>query len=271
MALIDGTQLAKEILNNLKEEIKALAQPLGLAAVMVGDDPALKKFVELKKKAAHSIGIEFSSYLIEQDASPEQIAETMGWLAKDDDIHGILVELPVPKGFDVQAILDLIPRSKDVDVLTTSGEADFYKDRSIILPPAVQALAFVLESYEIDLTGRKVAIVGQGRLVGKPITHWVTQHGAQVFMIDELTDQPGVFTRQADIIISGVGKPGIITADMVKDDAIVIDYGYGAGGKGDVDFEAVAKKALLITPVPGGMGPLVIAGVLKNLITLSEQ
>ena len=132
----------------------------------------------------------------------------------------------------------------------------------------------LFDTYNIDPKGKAAAVFGQGRLVGKPISHWLTAQGAKVNMIDELTTNPEKLSLQADVIISGVGKPGLITADMVRDNAIVIDYGYGKKGKtmaGDVDFENVAKKSSLITPVPGGMGPLVVAAVLKNLVTLQDK
>ncbi|MEK7589431.1 MAG: bifunctional 5,10-methylenetetrahydrofolate dehydrogenase/5,10-methenyltetrahydrofolate cyclohydrolase [Patescibacteria group bacterium] len=272
MAIIDGQQLAQGALARLKQEIDGKHLELQLAAIIIGDNPALKKFVQLKKKAAQSIGIEFSAYEIAGDATLETIKASMKWLSKDPNTQGILVELPVPEHFNAQEILNLIDPRKDVDVLTSEKEEGFYKNALTILPPAVQALNMVFEKYSINPLGKKAAVFGQGRLVGKPITHWLKSKGAQVFMIDEFTANPEKYSQQAGIIITGVGKPGLITADMVKQDAIVIDYGYSLKGgivAGDVEFKKVAKKASLITPVPGGMGPLVIVAVLENLVRLN--
>jgi methylenetetrahydrofolate dehydrogenase (NADP+)/methenyltetrahydrofolate cyclohydrolase len=269
--IIDGSTITKGVLEELRVLIKG--RDLGLAAVFIGDDPALKKFVDLKKKTAQDIGILFSSYELSSDAPQETVEETMRWLAKDEAMQGILVELPMPENLDTQKILDLIPSGKDVDVLTTAKEKEFYNNTSEILPPAVEALKIVFETHQINPKGKTAVVFGQGRLVGKPISHWLALKGAQVESVDIQTKKPELYSQKADIIITGVGKPDLITEDMIKEDAIVIDFGYGKkGGKmaGDVDYEKVSKKASLITPVPGGMGPLVIAAVLKNLVSLSK-
>jgi len=293
--VIDGTRIAQQILAQLKQGIKDQHLELGLAAVCIGGSPELKFFIELKKKAAQEIGIQFSSYELNVDASMDTVRDTMDWLARDNEIHGVLVELPIPEKFSSQEILDLVSTSKDVDVLTSSREKEFYDRGGKILPPAVRALSIVFDSYDIDPKGKTIAVFGQGRLVGKPISYWLKKQGAKVIAIDEYKKNPGLQSREADIIISGVGKPGLIKADMVKDDAIVIDYGYpiqsnsavhhppvggkgrtlygtsGQKGYGDVDFENVAKKASFITPVPGGMGPLVIAAMLENLVRMGSK
>lgn len=268
----NGKELSQKIQAELRRKIHDQNRELGLAAVVIGGDPALKKFVAIKKKYAQEIGITFSSYELEEDVSPQEIEDTMHWLAHDDEIQGMLVELPIPKRFDVQKIIDMIPPGKDIDVLTSKREHAFYQNDFSLLPPAVAALQTLLTVEKIDPKGKKIVVFGQGRLVGKPISHWLTEQGATVFPIDKETSDPKQYSLQADIIISGVGKPGLITADMIRDDAVVIDFGYGRKGKelvGDVDFKNVAKKASLITPVPGGMGPLVIAAVIENLLKLA--
>lgn len=274
--IIDGTTIANTVLGKLAEDIRNSGKELHLAAVVVGDEPGLSKFVELKKKAAESIGIQFSFYKFEGDAEEKQgeVIDALKFLAGDPSASGILVELPLPSGWDTQKILDLVPGAKDVDVLSTSAQEDFYNDRVKILPPAVGALKMVCDEHKISLKGKKIAVFGQGMLVGKPIAHWLEQQGASVNRVDEFTKNPEEISKKADIIISGVGKPGLIGADMVKDDAILIDYGFGKKGNkmlGDVDFKSVSKKASLLTPVPGGMGPLVIAAVLENLVELVKQ
>lgn len=270
---IDGTTIANKVLGQVAEEIRNSGKEFHLAAIVVGDDSGLNKFVELKKKAAESIGIQFSAYKFDGDTEKQgEVVATLKFLADDPSINGILIELPLPSGWDTQKILDLVPDAKDVDVLSSWAQKDFYNNTAKILPPAVGALKMVIDEHKISLKGKRVAVFGQGMLVGKPIAHWLTQQGVTVDPIDEFTKNSEEISQKADIIISGVGKPGLIGADMVKDDAVLIDYGFGKKGSkmfGDVDFESVSKKASLITPVPGGMGPLVIAAVLQNLVELS--
>ncbi len=271
---IDGTTIANKVLGQVTEEIRNSGKELHLVAVVVGDDPGLKKFVELKKKAAESIGIQFSAYKFDGDAEKQkEVVATLKFLADDPSVNGILIELSLPPGWDTQKILDLVPDAKDVDVLSSLAQKDFYNNTAKILPPAVGALKMVIDEHKVSLKGKRVAVFGQGMLVGKPIAHWLKQQGATVDRIDENTPNPERYSLNADVIISGVGKPGLIREDMVKDDAILIDYGFGKKGSkmlGDVNFEAVSKKASLITPVPGGMGPLVIAAVLQNLVELGK-
>ena len=281
--LIDGTTIANKILGQIAEEVINLEKTLHLAAIVVGDDPAPNKFVELKKKAAEKVGMQFSIYKLEENISKQEEAfNTLKFLASDPSVHGILIELPLPSGWDTQKILDLVPASKDVDVLSGSAQKEFYNNAGKILPPAVGALKIVCDEHEISLKGKRVAVFGQGMLVGKPIAHWLERQGAKVDKIDENTLNPERYSLNADVVISGVGKPGLITGEMVKNEAVVIDYGFGkkpfdsVRGEnssrifGDVDFESVSKKASLITPVPGGMGPLVIAAVLQNLVILAK-
>jgi methylenetetrahydrofolate dehydrogenase (NADP+)/methenyltetrahydrofolate cyclohydrolase len=268
--LIDGTAIAERTRANLKKLIGDRQPSIGLAAVVVGDDPGLKQFVKLKKKAAEEIGVLFSVYEFKTD-DVESVKKTVAWLAQDDEVHGIFVELPMPEGVPVQEVLDLIPESKDVDVLSGNFQKKYYESGIPFLPPAVGALEYVLEQEGIALKGKKVAVFGRGMLVGKPIAHWLARRGAQVSMIDEHTERPERYSLNADIVISGVGKPGLITGEMIKDNAIVIDYGYSPEGKGDVDLDTVAPKAALLTPVPGGMGPLVIAAVLANVVAAAAQ
>lgn len=269
--IIDGKQIAEEILAELKKEVLDKKLDLSLGAVLVGDDPEFKKFVEFKSKAADKVEISPTIYPFPKDIGTEDLKKDLAEIIKWSD--GVLVELPLPKDIDQQEILNMVPVEKDVDVLSDDAQRLFYKNKSKINPPAVEALKIVLEINDISLAGKKVAVFGQGILIGKPISHWLEQQGVEVFRIRSTTKNPEKLSLEADIVIAGVGKPGLITGDMVKEGVIVIDFGYGKkGGKmvGDVDFIPVAKKSSLITPVPGGMGPILIAVVLKNLIKLNS-
>ena len=232
---------------------------------------ARKKFLELKQKSAEKIGIEYEIHeLLVTDS--EQLAKQISEIANNQSNQGVIVELPLPPGIDVQKILDAVPQNKDVDVLSQESQKAFLAGDSKMLSRAVEAVRIIFEKYNIDIRDKKCAVFGQGLLVGQPVAHWLTSQGAEVTAIDEFTQNSKQFSLEADIIISGVGKANLITASMVKSGAVVIDFGYEnveSRSVGDVNFEPVSWIASLITPVPGGVGPIVIAAVLKNLITLS--
>lgn len=283
--IIDGKQIADKVLQDLKQKIEALRQaqgePLRLAAVLVGDDPEFKKFVELKGKAAEKIGVEFLIYQFPKEITTEELAKRIREISELSD--GILIELPLPEHIDQQVILNQIPVEKDVDVLSAEAQKLFYQNNEVgphyevrprgsrILPPAVEALNILFKEFNVNPAAKKAVVFGYGLLIGKPVAHWLEQNGAVVSVIRSKTENPIEMSKTADIIISGVGKPDLIRGEMVKEEAVVVDFGYGKkDGKmfGDVDFESVSPKASLITPVPGGMGSILIASVLKNLVEL---
>jgi len=290
--VIDGRKIAEEFLEKLKKEIKIL-QPLQtlqgnkqaqgrlrLAAVLVGNDQEFKKFVELKGRVAEEAGISFKMHQFSKNISNDDLVNEV--INISDNSDSVLVELPLPSHINTQAVLDAVPVEKDVDVLSSEGQARFYEVQLRrffeveyrILPPAVEALKIILEKYNVDLKGKKAAVFGQGILVGKPISYWLEQQGAEVFRIRSKTESPEKLSRKSDMIVSGVGKPGLINGEMIRDGAIIIDFGYGKNSEGkmagDVDFDSVVSKASLITPVPGGMGPVLITAVLKNLVKLKR-
>jgi len=272
--IIDGKKLADETLYLLGQEIKEKQLKLKLVAILVSLNPGLKKFVELKKKAAEKIGIDFELRQFPENISNDELMTEVEKVSNLENVSGVLVELPLPDGLDRQKILNKIPEKKDVDVLSEKSENNFFKGNFEILPPAVEAVKIILEKYKINSKNKKVAVFGQGVLVGKPISYWFSKIGSKVFAIDEFTKNPKKYSLMADILVSGVGKPDLIDGDMIKEGVIIFDFGYeNKEGKmvGDVDFDSVSKKAKFITPVPGGMGPLVVVSVLKNLITLSGK
>src|SRR3989344_5408709 len=268
--IIDGKQIADEILGQLKKDIETKKLNLQLGAVLVGDDPEFKKFVELKGKAAESLGIGFTIYKFAENIEMEELKKNMHEISEWSD--GVLVELPLPKHIDQEALLSEIPIDKDVDVLSEKAQELFYSNQSKIMPPAAEALLMVLTKYGVSLKNKKAVVFGQGLLVGKPVAHFLEREGAEVFRIRSKTENPTKLPKKADIVIVGVGKSGLVTGDMVKYGAVVVDFGYGKSSEGkmvgDVDFKSVSPKASLITPVPGGMGPILIVTVLKNLIKL---
>jgi methylenetetrahydrofolate dehydrogenase (NADP+)/methenyltetrahydrofolate cyclohydrolase len=268
--IIDGRKIAEEVLDQLRQEVSDKELMLRLGAILVGDDPEFKKFVELKAKVAEKAGIDFTIYKFPKEIGTEELKKSMHEIVEWSD--GVLVELPLPKQIDQQAILNEVPVKKDVDVLSDEAQRLFYENKSKINPPAVEALKIVLEKNNISLKEKKVAVFGQGILIGKPISHWLEQQGAEVSKIRSTTENPKKLSLEADIIVAGVGKPGLIMGDMVQEGVVVIDFGYAKKGdkmEGDIDFDSVLPKASIITPVPGGMGPILIVAVLKNLIKLN--
>src|SRR3989344_6364646 len=260
--IVDGKKIAERILGKVTERVVKLSKPLKMAAILIGDDPKSKKFLELKKKAAESVGVDFDIYEFSADMKTRDLVLEVEKVAQDIDYGGILIELPIPEGIDMVAVLNAVLLEKDVDMLSFESQEKFYSGDFSILSPAVEAVKSIFEEYMIEPKDKKAAVFGQGILVGKPVSFWLEKQGSLVTAIDEFTKNPETYSREADILISGVGKTGLIKADMVKDGAVVIDFGP------DVDFESVNKKASLITPPTGGVGPIVIAGVLKNLLTV---
>ena len=266
--IVDGTSIAEHWLRDIAVRVRALGVPVHIACVLGEGDESLSRFVELKRKAAHACGIQFSVYPV---ASEHEALDSVRWLASDTGAHGIFVELPLPSDWDEAAILAVIPLAKDVDVITPAGEQDYYENAGTIRPPAVGALDRVMQVHDVARTGI-AAVIGRGRLVGRPVAHWLESQGMEVRTVDIDTSEPEDVVRTADIVVTGAGSPGLITADWLKQGAAVFDYGYGKKDMkhvGDADRESVIKRVSLLTPVPGGMGPLVIAATFENLLELA--
>lgn len=273
--IIDGKKIAEEMLADAAAEVKKLPKPPRLAAVSVGDIGDAKKFLELKKKAAEKVGVEYRIYEFPADVTTQKLRKEVVKITKAGVNDGVLIELPLPSHINPQYILNAIPPEKDVDVLSERAQGAFFArlakasggvraGRSPVLPPAVEAVRQILQKYDIDPKGKSCAVFGYGLLVGRQVSHWLASRGATVSIINEFALDPKSYTLNADLIVSGVGKPNLITADMVKEGVVVIDFGK------DVDFESVSKKAGLITPPVGGVGPIVISSVLKNLVILMK-
>jgi len=269
--IIDGRALANAWLDELAIQFRAIGTPIHLATIIIGDDPSLKTFIKVKQKAAQSVGVTFSSYEFSSNEIDEA-QETLGFLSKDDSVDGIIVELPLPKSWNQEKFLSLISQGKDVDCISLACEEKFYDGKSAIMPPSVIALKHALDSIDFSVSSTSCAVIGNGKLIGRPIAHWLKSHGAKVSIIDDATKNPQTISSSADLVVAGSGVVGLVHNDWIKKDAIVIDFGCApVDGKfvGDVDFNSVKLKAGAITPVPGGMGPLVVAAVLENLLFLS--
>jgi methylenetetrahydrofolate dehydrogenase (NADP+)/methenyltetrahydrofolate cyclohydrolase len=272
MIIADGKTIAQKILSQIKTDLNG--RSVSVAAIWVGDNQAIGRFVEMKKKYANSIGIEVNIFHFGNNDSEDKIISKIKELSEEKEMSGIIVELPLLEKFDRDKILNSISKNKDIDVLSASAQENFYNNNTGLLPPSVEALELLFKEYGVDPKSKVAAVFGQSMLIGKPISHWLEQMGAKVFRIDEHTPNPKEISCQADIIVSGVGKPNLIKEDMVKEGAIVVDFGFEKLGEkvvGDVDFDSVAPKSSLITPVPGGMGPIVIAAFLKNAVQVTQD
>lgn len=272
--IIEGKKIREKILEELKKEIKGIKKIPFFAASLVGENQSGRKFLELKKKTAEEIGIDFRIYQFPEKISNKELRRKLNQIVKAKNCGGMIIELPLPSHLNTQYILNTIPENKDPDLLSQKSQGAFFANRSKILPPSVEAVKEIFQEYKIEPKGKVVAVFGYGFLVGKPITHWLINQGATLFVINEFTKNPAEFSKNADILISGVGKLGFIKSDMVKEEAIVIDFGFNESDKGfsgDCDFEDVSKKASLITPVPGGVGPIVVASVLRNFLKLISK
>lgn len=272
MELLDGKKLADEILSGLKEEVSKLNKKIKLGIVLVGDNTVSEKYIERKKKIGEGLGVEVRVYKYGADITTKKLREQIGVVCRVPNMGGVIVQLPLPEHINTQGVLDAVLPEKDVDVLGAKALGKFYVGKSSVMPPTVAGIIKLLEEYKIEVKGKTVAVVGQGRLVGKPATIVFEQMGATVLTINEFTENKEELIKKADIIVSGVGRPGLITKKMVKEGVVVIDAGTTAeNGKlvGDVSKD-VAEVASYITPVPGGVGPMTVAMLFWNLVELNK-
>jgi len=275
MIKIDGTQIAFNIKNDIKEQIETNLilnhRPVPkLVVVMVGDNPASEVYVAGKVKACSQVGIESQVYKMPFETTEGEVVTLIEKLNKDKTVNGILLQLPVPQHIDGQKIIDMICPEKDVDGLTKINLGKLISgDKTGLYGCTPSGIIELLKAYNIDLVGKDVVVINRSLLVGKPLAVMFTNESSTVTICHSKTKDLSNKIKQADIVVVAVGKKNFLTADMIKEDAIVIDVGINRDDNskkicGDVNFEDVSKKAKLITPVPGGVGPMTIAMLLKN-------
>lgn len=276
MTIVDGKIIKDELQDKLRARAEAIPphnRPT-LFIILAGSNPVIKNFVSIKKRFAESLDVPIREYVFEDEAAvtTSSLVRVVQEIAGSGKKGGIMVQLPLPRHVDTQTVLDAIPLSYDVDVLGAESLRLFEEGKLPILPPVVGAIREILERNSVFVRGKKVAVVGYGRLVGTPASIWFRRIGAHVETFDISRPPTDDELRSADIVILGIGKPGFLTSDMVKDGVIVLDAGASEeGGKivGDAEPE-VAEKCFLFTPVPGGIGPITVALLFQNLFALSE-
>jgi len=276
--LIDGKDLARRIRMELKNEVVELRNKgitPKLAVIMVGDDKASKVYVKNKSKACEEIGIDYEEFLMGADITMEKLLGLIEELNNRKDIHGILLQSPIPKNLDINQAFNKIDYRKDVDGFhpINVGKLSIGEDCFISCTPF--GVVKMLEAYDIDVQGKNVVIIGRSNIVGKPLIQCMLKKNGTVTVCHSKTQNIKEITRNADILIAALGKAKFVTEDMVKDGAVIIDVGINRNeeGKlvGDVDFENVEKKASYITPVPGGVGPMTIAMLMTNVVKAAKD
>lgn len=276
--LIDGKEIAKQIRAELKSEVQALKEKNiypGLAVVLVGNDPASETYVRLKVKACEKIGIYSEVIRMPETASEDQLLQTISILNERNDIHGILVQLPLPKQINPQKVIDQIRDEKDVDGFTPRNVGALVTKKEGFIPCTPLGILRLIKETGVSIEGKHAVVVGRSNIVGKPVATLLQHENATVTMCHSKTQNLEHFTKQADILVVAVGHPRLIKKEHVKPGAIVIDVGMNrlADGQlvGDVDFNGVVEIAGYITPVPGGVGPLTITMLLNNTIDAAKK
>lgn len=272
MQTIDGREIAQKIIDDLKNR-KTSGKIL--AAVQSGSDAASTSFLAQKEKAAKELGVDFRLYKFPAELSQDDLRKEVGKISALSRVGGVIVQLPLPKNVDAQYVLNAIPREKDVDVLGERALGAFYTGRNKILSPAAGVVEELLQTTNYELQTKKVAVVGLGQLVGKPIAVWLMKKCKEIYLLDKDSDLN--ILKQADLVISGAGQAGLIKPEMLKENGSVIDFGYSTeNGKISGDFYSsnVSNFKFLdssfYTPTPGGTGPILVAKLFENFYTLNN-
>lgn len=275
--ILDGKQIAKDYRQGLQDQVEALKEKgftPKLSVILVGNDGASQSYVRSKKKAAEKIGMISEIVHLEETATEEEILNELNRLNNDDSVSGILVQVPLPKQVSEQKILEAINPEKDVDGFHPINIGKLYIDEQTFVPCTPLGIMEILKHADIDLEGKNAVVIGRSHIVGQPVSKLLLQKNASVTILHSRSKDMASYLKDADVIVSAVGKPGLVTKDVVKEGAVIIDVGNTPDEngklKGDVDYDAVKEIAGAITPVPGGVGPLTITMVLNNTL-LAEK
>ncbi|HCX2120357.1 TPA: bifunctional methylenetetrahydrofolate dehydrogenase/methenyltetrahydrofolate cyclohydrolase FolD [Staphylococcus aureus] len=275
--ILDGKQIAKDYRQGLQDQVEALKEKgftPKLSVILVGNDGASQSYVRSKKKAAEKIGMISEIVHLEETATEEEVLNELNRLNNDDSVSGILVQVPLPKQVSEQKILEAINPDKDVDGFHPINIGKLYIDEQTFVPCTPLGIMEILKHADIDLEGKNAVVIGRSHIVGQPVSKLLLQKNASVTILHSRSKDMASYLKDADVIVSAVGKPSLVTKDVVKEGAVIIDVGNTPDEngklKGDVDYDAVKEIAGAITPVPGGVGPLTITMVLNNTL-LAEK
>ena len=276
--ILDGKETARKVRENLKSKVEELKKNNifpKLAVIMVGDDGASKIYVRNKSKACEELGIEYEEFLMSDDTTQEQLLELINKLNDREDVHGILLQSPIPKHLDINEAFRTISPEKDVDGFNPVNVGKLVLGQETFISCTPFGVIKLLEEYNIPIEGKNAVVIGRSNIVGKPMLQCLLNKNATVTICHSKTENLKEVTKKADILIAAIGKANFVTEDMVKENAVVIDVGINRNeqGKvcGDVDFEKVQKKVAYITPVPGGVGPMTIAMLMTNIVKAAKK
>lgn len=274
MQIIDGKKVSAQVKEEVRKQTLELKEAHGitpgLAVVIVGDDPASRVYVNNKKKACEVVGFKSEEYALPASTTQEELLKLVNTLNNKEDVNGILVQLPLPEHLDDKAVIEAINPQKDVDAFHAVNVGKIMLGEYDFLPCTPSGVMEMLHAYDIPVSGKNCVVIGRSNIVGKPMAMLLLHENGTVTICHSRTQNLAEVCRGADILVAAVGKPKFVTADMVKDGAVVIDVGMDRdeNGKlcGDVDFENVKNKCSYITPVPGGVGPMTISTLMKNTL-----
>ena len=274
--IIDGKKLAKKIREELKKEVIEKKLSPKLAVILVGNDEASKIYVRNKNKACEEIGIEFEEHLLSEETTMEELLDLINKLNEREDVSGILLQSPIPKHLNIKTAFETISPEKDVDGFNpiNIGRLEINEPSFVSCTP--YGVLKMLKEYKVEIEGKTAVVIGRSNIVGKPLIQLLLNKNATVIVTHSKTRNLEQYTKQADILVSAIGKAKYIKSDMIKEGAVVIDVGINRDPKtgkvvGDVDFDEVSKKASYITPVPGGVGPMTIAMLMHNVVQAAKK
>ncbi len=274
--IIDGKKLAKKIREELKKEVIEKKLSPKLAVILVGNDEASKIYVRNKNKACEEIGIEFEEHLLSEETTMEELLDLINKLNEREDVSGILLQSPIPKHLNIKTAFETISPEKDVDGFNpiNIGRLEINEPSFVSCTP--YGVLKMLKEYKVEIEGKTAVVIGRSNIVGKPLIQLLLNKNATVIVTHSKTRNLEQYTKQADILVSAIGKARYIKSDMIKEGAVVIDVGINRDPKtgkvvGDVDFDEVSKKASYITPVPGGVGPMTIAMLMHNVVQAAKK
>lgn len=274
MEIIDGRKIKEDILNKLKAEVETLPFPPIFCDILVGDDSVSASYVRIKGRAAESVGIKFKTVNFPSSVTTEEIVDEIQNLNRVPLMCGIIVQLPLPAHIDTGVVLDAIDPDLDVDCLGRFNSDNFYNDKGGTGYPTALACMAAIDSLGQDLSNKNIVILGQGKLVGLPVSHLLESRGLHIKKVNSKTENTNELIKDADLIVSAIGQGKFITGDMVKVGVVIIDAGTSEENGavvGDVDIESVSEKAQFVTPTPGGIGPITVAMLLDNVVRVSKK
>lgn len=271
--ILDGKKLSNELREGLRPRINHLKEKgitPSLATILVGNDPSSETYVRMKGNACRQLGMESQKIHLPEDTTTEELLNVIQQLNNDDNVHGILLQHPVPSQIDERRAFDEIAIEKDVDGVTTLGFGQIAFDFASYPSCTPAGILEILDHYELPIEGKHAVVIGRSPILGKPVAMMLLNRNATVTICHSKTENVAEIVKQADIVVAAVGKPRFVQGDWIKDGAVILDAGYNEGNIGDVDFEACVKRAGAITPVPGGVGPLTITMLLKHTVMAAE-